>query len=269
MGSRFPNPKLDQALRRRHRCPQTADNLAARIRYHARGQRPLRARLPAALRGRQGRRLLHGEIDGRRAAAARQGAAVPSVAEDEHPRPETDMASAGQAARPVRGRRDDRRQRVRRQRRRRGDARRQPRGGRKGRRRSRSRRILAGAVAGVEPRIMGFGPVPACQEGAGACRTELKDMDVIEINEAFATQVLACLRRLSESTSTTAGVNPNGGAIAIGHPLGASGAAHRPDRGAPAAAHRRTLRAGQPVHRRRPGHRRHHRAGLNAIIEQV
>lgn len=84
-------------------------------------------------------------------------------------------------------------------------------------------RILAGAIAGVEPRVMGLGPVPASQKALQRAGLELKDMDVIEINEAFATQVLGCLRQLGLPYDDER-VNPNGGAIAIGHPLGASGA---------------------------------------------
>ena len=70
---------------------------------------------------------------------------------------------------------------------------------------------------------MGFGPVPAAKKALERAGLTIKDMDVIEINEAFAAQVLACLQAVSKFVSTTAGVNPNGGAIAIGHPLGASG----------------------------------------------
>jgi len=84
-------------------------------------------------------------------------------------------------------------------------------------------RIVSAASAGVEPRIMGVGPayaIPLALERAGL---KLKDMDVIEINEAFASQVLGCLR-LMEVDFKDPRVNPNGGAIAIGHPLGASGA---------------------------------------------
>ena len=84
-------------------------------------------------------------------------------------------------------------------------------------------KILAAASAGVEPRIMGVGPayaIPLALERAGL---KLKDMDIIEINEAFASQVLGCLR-LMEVDFKDPRVNPNGGAIAIGHPLGASGA---------------------------------------------
>lgn len=83
-------------------------------------------------------------------------------------------------------------------------------------------RILSGAVAGVEPRIMGLGPVSASQKVLQRAGLSLKDMDVIEINEAFASQVLGCLKLLNLAYDDPR-VNPNGGAIAIGHPLGASG----------------------------------------------
>lgn len=84
-------------------------------------------------------------------------------------------------------------------------------------------RIIAGAIAGVEPRVMGLGPVFAIRKALQRAGLSLKDMDVIEINEAFATQVLGCLKMLEVDFSDPR-VNPNGGAIAIGHPLGASGA---------------------------------------------
>ncbi|WP_237133264.1 3-oxoadipyl-CoA thiolase [Pseudohongiella sp. O18] len=84
-------------------------------------------------------------------------------------------------------------------------------------------RIIAGAVAGVEPRVMGLGPVFAIRKALQRAGLTLKDMDIIEINEAFATQVLGCLKMLEIDFSDKR-VNPNGGAIAVGHPLGASGA---------------------------------------------
>ena len=84
-------------------------------------------------------------------------------------------------------------------------------------------RILSAAVAGVEPRIMGVGPVNAIKKALERANLKLSDMDIIEINEAFASQVLSCLKLLDVSL-TDPRVNPNGGAIALGHPLGASGA---------------------------------------------
>jgi acetyl-CoA C-acetyltransferase len=84
-------------------------------------------------------------------------------------------------------------------------------------------KLRAAAVAGVPPRVMGLGPVPASQKALARAGLALKDMDVIEINEAFASQVLGCLKLLGLPFDDRR-VNPNGGAIAVGHPLGASGA---------------------------------------------
>lgn len=84
-------------------------------------------------------------------------------------------------------------------------------------------RVVASATAGVPPRIMGIGPAPATQKLLERAGVALKDIDVIELNEAFAAQGLAVMRQLGLPDDAEH-VNPNGGAIAIGHPLGASGA---------------------------------------------
>lgn len=84
-------------------------------------------------------------------------------------------------------------------------------------------RIVASTTVGVEPRIMGFAPAPAMKKLLVQTGLSLDDMDVVELNEAFAAQALACTRDLGLSDDS-ARVNPNGGAIALGHPLGASGA---------------------------------------------
>src|SRR6266850_2598523 len=84
-------------------------------------------------------------------------------------------------------------------------------------------RVVAAAAAGVAPRIMGMGPVPATRKVLAKAGLSLAQMDVVELNEAFASQALAVLRELGISDDATR-VNPNGGAIALGHPLGASGA---------------------------------------------
>ncbi len=84
-------------------------------------------------------------------------------------------------------------------------------------------RIVGGAVAGVPPRIMGIGPAPATQKLLARAGVAIGDVDVIELNEAFAAQGLAVLRQLG-LPDDAAHVNPNGGAIALGHPLGMSGA---------------------------------------------
>jgi 3-oxoadipyl-CoA thiolase len=84
-------------------------------------------------------------------------------------------------------------------------------------------RIVAAATAGVEPRIMGIGPVPATRKVLALARLKIEQLDVVELNEAFASQALAVLRELG-LPDDAAHVNANGGAIALGHPLGMSGA---------------------------------------------
>jgi 3-oxoadipyl-CoA thiolase len=84
-------------------------------------------------------------------------------------------------------------------------------------------RIVASAVTGVEPRIMGIGPVSATQKALKKAGLTLDDIDIIELNEAFAAQSLACTRALGLADNDPR-INPNGGAIALGHPLGMSGA---------------------------------------------
>jgi acetyl-CoA acetyltransferase family protein len=84
-------------------------------------------------------------------------------------------------------------------------------------------RVTAAATAGVPPRIMGIGPVPATRKLLGRAGLEVGQLDVVELNEAFAAQALAVLRQLGLPDDAEH-VNPNGGAIALGHPLGASGA---------------------------------------------
>jgi acetyl-CoA acetyltransferase family protein len=84
-------------------------------------------------------------------------------------------------------------------------------------------RIISAAVAGVEPRIMGIGPVEASRKALERAGLALAEMDVLEMNEAFAAQVLACSRAMGLADDDPR-INPNGGAIALGHPLGMSGA---------------------------------------------
>ena len=84
-------------------------------------------------------------------------------------------------------------------------------------------RIISSAVVGVEPRIMGIGPVGATQKALKRAGLTLNDMDIIELNEAFAAQSIACIRALGMQDNDPR-INPNGGAIALGHPLGMSGA---------------------------------------------
>jgi acetyl-CoA acyltransferase len=82
-------------------------------------------------------------------------------------------------------------------------------------------KIRATAVAGVDPAVMGTGPVPATQKALKRAGLTLKEIELVELNEAFAAQAIACIRMLEMDESK---VNVRGGAIAIGHPLGASGA---------------------------------------------
>jgi 3-oxoadipyl-CoA thiolase len=83
-------------------------------------------------------------------------------------------------------------------------------------------RIVSAAVAGVEPRIMGIGPVYASEKALKRAGLSLQDMDIIEINEAFSAQVLACTRKMGIEDNDPR-INPNGGGIALGHPLGMTG----------------------------------------------
>jgi acetyl-CoA acetyltransferase len=84
-------------------------------------------------------------------------------------------------------------------------------------------RIVSSAVVGVPPRIMGIGPVGATQKALAKAGLTLNDIDIIELNEAFAAQGLAVIRELGLADNDPR-INPNGGAIALGHPLGMSGA---------------------------------------------
>ena len=83
-------------------------------------------------------------------------------------------------------------------------------------------KIISSAVIGVEPRIMGIGPVEASKKALKKANLSINDMDIIELNEAFSAQALACIRELGLKDNDKR-INPNGGAIALGHPLGASG----------------------------------------------
>jgi acetyl-CoA C-acetyltransferase len=85
-------------------------------------------------------------------------------------------------------------------------------------------RVVSTAVAGVKPDEMGLGPIPASRKVLQRAGLSVSDMDLVELNEAFASQVIACLDDLRIDWRDEARVNPNGGAIALGHPLGASGA---------------------------------------------
>jgi len=219
IGPRFSNPKLVK-LYGDHQMPQTADNLAQEYgitreqadRFSAASQ----TKYAAAKRD----KFFEGEI-APCSIAQRKGDPV-VVSEDEHPRPKSDIATlaamktlyeggvvtAGNAS----GVNDGAAALVV------GSAGIGEKAGVKP-----MVRVIASASAGVLPRIMGIGPVPASQKAMARVGLTIKDMDVIEINEAFAVQVLSCLKGLGIAFDDSR-VNPNGGAIAVGHPLGASGA---------------------------------------------
>ena len=82
-------------------------------------------------------------------------------------------------------------------------------------------RVVTSAVAGVDPSVMGLGPIPATRKALARAGLKASQLDLIELNEAFAAQAIACIRELGLDPTR---VNPYGGAIALGHPLGASGA---------------------------------------------
>ncbi|WP_111493320.1 3-oxoadipyl-CoA thiolase [Marinobacter bohaiensis] len=220
IGARFPNPRVESAFGN-DTMPQTADNIARELelsrdavdRFAAQSQ----ARYDAALKdGFYDEEILPIEVP--------QGRKKPpvAVARDEHPRPQSDLEALaglrtlfdggvvtagnasgvndGAAALIVGSREAGEKAGV------------QPRA-----------RIVSAAIAGVSPRVMGYGPVPASEKALARAGLGIADMDVIEINEAFAAQVLGCTTRLGINP-TDSRLNPNGGAIAVGHPLGASGA---------------------------------------------
>ena len=121
-------------------------------------------------------------------------------------------------------------------------------------------RILGMASAAVPPRIMGIGPVPATQKLMARLQHKIGDYNLIEINEAFASQSLACLRQLGLADDA-AHVNPHGGAIALGHPLGMSGARLALTAAAWSGRERRQACACHHVRRRR--------SGLSLALERV
>ena len=220
IGARFPNPRLSQA-HGDDTMPQTADNVAAQLGL----SRADSDRFAAASQSRYARALADGFFAGEiTPVEVPTGRKTPPriVSADEHPRPQSGfdvlqglkplqeggVVTAGNAsgindgaAALFIGNRTVGEQA--------GAA---P-----------LARILSGAVSGVEPRVMGLGPAYAIPKALERAGLTLADLDVIEINEAFAPQVLGCLQLLGLAFDD-ARVNPNGGAIAIGHPLGASGA---------------------------------------------
>jgi acetyl-CoA C-acetyltransferase len=219
IGARFPNPQVN-AQYGDDTMPETADNVA----HDYRIAREAADAFALASQQRYAKALAEGfftdEILSVQAPAGRKG--MVSVATDEHPRPQAsaeDLArlkplfeggvvtagnasgiNDGAAALLIGSRALGERHGV------------QPRG-----------RILAGAASGVAPRVMGIGPAYAIPKALERAGLSLADMDLVEINEAFAVQVLGCLHLL-DLRADDPRINPNGGAIALGHPLGASGA---------------------------------------------
>lgn len=219
IGSRFPNRKFTAAFGD-DSMPETAENVAADLGL----SRVAGDEFAARSQARYARALAEGFYDGEIVAVTLPGpkGTVKTVAADEHPRPQSDFAAlsglkplraggvvtagnasgindgaaalliGGAAAGEVLGK-------------------------------APMARLVSAAVAGVPPRIMGVGPAHAIPKALERAGLTLADMDLIEINEAFAVQVLGCLKLL-DLAFDDARVNPNGGAIAIGHPLGASGA---------------------------------------------
>jgi acetyl-CoA C-acetyltransferase len=219
IGARFPNPQVSAAYGS-ETMPETADNVARDYDI----SREASDAFALASQQRYARALADGFFDAEivpvAVPAGRKGSV--SIGHDEHPRPEADAPGLarlnplfqggvvtagnasgindGAAALLIGSRALGERAGV------------KPRG-----------RILSGAAAGVAPRVMGIGPAYAIPKALQRAGLTLADMDLIEINEAFAAQVLGCLKLL-ELREDDPRINPNGGAIALGHPLGASGA---------------------------------------------
>ena len=127
-------------------------------------------------------------------------------------------------------------------------------------------RVCSVAVAGCAPEIMGMGPVAREPQGAVARRYRRRALDVVELNEAFASQAIACVRELGLRAET---LNLDGGAIALGHPLGATGARIVGKAASRLQRERRPLCARDPVHRRGPGHRDRAGARVMQAIRKV
>uniref|UniRef100_UPI00145EE096 acetyl-CoA C-acyltransferase n=1 Tax=Aromatoleum evansii TaxID=59406 RepID=UPI00145EE096 len=220
IGARFPNPKVVEQYGG-HSMPETGDNVAAEFSITRDEADRFAAASQAKFAAAQEAGFFAGEILPIEVPTGRKTPPL-TVSEDEHPRPDTTydtlaklkplfaggIVTAGNAS----GLNDGAAALLI------GNAAVGERAGAKP-----IARILAGAAAGVEPRIMGVGPAYAIPKALERAGLTLADMDIIEINEAFASQVLGCLKLMNVAFDD-ARVNPNGGAIAVGHPLGASGA---------------------------------------------
>jgi 3-oxoadipyl-CoA thiolase len=220
IGPRFSNPRLVKQFGD-DQMPQTADTLARQYEIKREDADKFALRSQQRYAVAKGEGFFSGEIAPVEMPPTRKGP-VPPVADDEHPRPGTDMdtlakmrplyeggvTTAGNAS----GVNDGAVALI---------LASQAAGSKAGAKPI--ARVIASAAAGVPPQIMGIGPVAASTKALARAGLSVKDMDVIEINEAFAAQVLACLKGLGVAEDDSR-VNPNGGAIALGHPLGASGA---------------------------------------------
>jgi len=219
LGERFPNPEIHR-LYGRDSMPQTGDNVAAALGISREEADSFALASQLNYEAARARGFYQGEIVPV-AIKGRKGAET-IVDQDEHPRPESNIeglarlaplfrdgvVTAGNAsgvndgaAALIVGTRE---------------------AGEKAGQKPMTR-IVSAAVAGVEPRLMGLGPVPATAKALARAGLSLDRIDVIELNEAFASQALACLKQLGLAFDDKR-VNRNGGAIAIGHPLGMSGA---------------------------------------------
>lgn len=220
IGPRFSNPKLTKQFGD-PQMPQTADNLAREYGITREQADTFAAASQQKFALAKGEGFFAGEITPVEMPASRKGP-VPPVTEDEHPRPGSDVATLGKmkalyeggvtTAGNASGVNDGAVALVM--------------GSRAAGEKAGVKplaRVIASAAMGVRPDIMGIGPVTASQKALARVGLGIKDMDIIEINEAFAAQVLSCLKGLGVALDDKR-VNPNGGAIAVGHPLGASGA---------------------------------------------
>lgn len=220
IGARFPNPRVEAEFGN-DTMPQTADNIARDLGLSRDKVDEFAAQSQARYEAARKLGFYDEEILGIEVPQGRKKPPV-TVDQDEHPRPQSDLAAlsnlrplfeggvvtAGNAS----GVNDGAAALII------GSLEAGEKAGIKPR-----ARIVSAAIAGVEPRVMGYGPVPASEKALARAGLSINDMDVIEINEAFAAQVLGCTTKLGID-QTDPRLNPNGGAIAVGHPLGASGA---------------------------------------------
>ncbi len=218
MGARFTNPEIIKRFGA-HSMPETADNIASDLNISREESDVFAAASQAKYEAARVAGYFDDEIIPIEVSQGRNKPAI-SVATDEHPRPSSTLDALGKlkplfggvvTAGNASGINDGASAMII------GSKNVGERAGVKAR-----GRIIAGAIAGVPPRVMGLGPVPASKKALARAGLTLADMDVLEFNEAFAVQALGCMKELGIAFDDPR-VNQNGGAIAIGHPLGASG----------------------------------------------